>query len=84
MVVFGSALIGIFIGRLGTEWLNAKGIVIDNPYIKILFGGEPVRGEITLQSVAGHLAAAFFLTIISMLYPLKRALGISPVEAMAE
>lgn len=84
MVVFGSALIGILIGRLGTEWLNAKEIVIDNPYIKILFGGEPVRGEITLQSVAGHLAAAFFLTIISMLYPLKRALGISPVEAMAE
>lgn len=84
MVVFGSALIGILIGRLGIEWLNAKGMVIDNPYIKILFGGEPVRGEITLQSVTGHLTAAFLLTIISMLYPLKRALGISPVEAMAE
>ena len=84
MVVFGSALIWILIGRLGTQWLNAKEIVIDNPYIKILFGGDPVRGEITLQNVTGHLAAALLLTVISMLYPLKRALGISPVEAMAE
>ncbi|MDA3938090.1 MAG: FtsX-like permease family protein [Spirochaetia bacterium] len=84
LIVFGSALIGIFIGSLGTEWLNAKGIVIDNPYIKILFGGKPVRGEITLDSVTGHLAAAFLLSIVSMLYPLKRALGISPVEAMSE
>ncbi len=84
MVVFGSALIGIFLGRLGTECLNAKGIVIDNPYIKILFGGEPVRGDITLQNVTSHLVAAFCLTLISMLYPLKRALGISPVEAMSE
>ncbi|MCD6397962.1 MAG: ABC transporter permease [Spirochaetaceae bacterium] len=82
MVVFGSAVLGIFIGKLGTEWLNAKGIVIDNSYIKILFGGEPVKGEITLQNVIRHLIAAFFLSIISMLYPLKRALGISPVEAM--
>ena len=84
LIVFVSALFGIFIGSLGTEWLNVKEIVIDNPYITILFGGEPVRGEITLQSVIGHLSAAFLLTIISMLYPLKRALSISPVEAMAE
>ena len=84
LVVFGSTLIGIFLGSLGLEWLNAKGIVIDNPYIKILFGGKPVRGEITVQSITLHLSAAFLLTVVSMLYPLKRALGISPVEAMAE
>ena len=83
LIVFASALIGIIIGKLGTQWLNNMEIVIDNPYIEILFGGEPVSGEITLQNVTGHLGAAFLLTVISMLYPLKRALGISPVEAMA-
>ena len=84
MVVFGSAVLGILIGKLGTEWLNAKGIVIDNPYIKILFGGKALKGEIALQNVISHLIAAFLLTVLSMLYPLKRALGISPVEAMTE
>ncbi len=84
LVVFGSALIGIFLGSFGLEWLNAEGIVIDNPYIKILFGGKAVRGDITVESIILHLTAAFLLTVVSMLYPLKRALGISPVEAMAE
>ncbi|MCF6335633.1 MAG: ABC transporter permease, partial [Spirochaetales bacterium] len=84
LVVFGSALIGIFLGSFGIEWLNTKGLVIDNPYIKILFGGQPVRGDITVESIILHLTAAFLLTVVSMLYPLKRALGISPVEAMAE
>ncbi|MEA1911554.1 MAG: FtsX-like permease family protein [Spirochaetota bacterium] len=84
LVVFGSALIGIIAGKLGTEWLNAKGLVIDNPYIKILFGGKPISGIITLQSIAYQLTAAFLLAVTAMLYPLKRALGISPVEAMAQ
>ena len=84
LVVFGSAVIGIVLGHFATEQLNSAGIVIENPYIQILFGGEPLRGSVNLQIVLVHLAAGLLLTVLSMLYPLKRALGIRPVEAMAE
>ncbi|MFP4268816.1 MAG: hypothetical protein ACLFQW_12535, partial [Spirochaetaceae bacterium] len=75
---------GIIIGSAATFILNASDLVLDNQYIKILFGGKPVRGDITPEAIAGHLGTALFLTVVSMLYPLKRALSISPVEAMRE
>jgi ABC-type lipoprotein release transport system permease subunit len=34
--------------------------------------------------VGGHLFVALVLTLLSMIYPLKRALGIDPVEAMSK
>ncbi|WP_319559801.1 FtsX-like permease family protein [Marispirochaeta sp.] len=84
LVVFGSALFGILIGRIALGMLNASNLVIDNPYIQILFGGDPVRGKVTLGLVVGHLFVALVLTLLSMIYPLKRALGIDPVEAMSK
>ena len=84
LVVFGSALVGIALGRIAVELLNALGIVVDNPYIRILFGGDPVRGNVTPGLVGGHLFVALVLTLLSMIYPLKRALGIDPVEAMSK
>ena len=83
-VVFGSALVGIILGKGAIELLNALGIVVDNPYIRILFGGDPVRGKVTLSLVGGHLLVALVLTLLSMIYPLKRALSIDPVEAMSK
>ncbi|MCF7914636.1 MAG: FtsX-like permease family protein, partial [Spirochaetaceae bacterium] len=84
LVVFGSALLGILLGWLGVARLNRAALVIDNPYIKILFGGDPIQGKMDYHIIFTHLTAALVLTILSMLYPLKRALGIRPVEAMAE
>jgi len=84
LVVFGSALVGIALGRTAVELMNALGIVVDNPYIRILFGGDPVRGKVTPGLVGGHLFVALVLTLLSMIYPLKRALGIDPVEAMSK
>ncbi|HDQ13705.1 MAG TPA: FtsX-like permease family protein [Sediminispirochaeta sp.] len=84
IVVFGSALAGILLGFFGVQWLNEAGIVIENRYIQLLFGGEPLRGNMSGQIVLNHLFAGLLLAALSMLYPLKRALEISPVEAMAE
>jgi putative ABC transport system permease protein len=84
MVVFAGALAGIVLGAIAISRLNAGRLIIDNPYIQILFGGDPIRGTLSLALVARHLAAALVLTILAMVYPLKRALGIKPVEAMAE
>lgn len=84
LVVFGSALLGIAVGSMAVRSLNTAEIIIQNSYIQLLFGGEPLRGEVSGRIVLLHLLAAFLLSILSMLYPLKRALGIRPVEAMAE
>ena len=84
VIVFGSAIVGICGGIIGLVWINEAQLIIDNRYIQLLFGGEPLRGELSLGIIAGHLFAAAVLSILSMLYPLKRALEISPVKAMAE
>lgn len=84
MTVVGAALIGILAGIAGVGLLNAAQVSVDNPYINILFGGEPVNALLSPGLVLGHLAAAFALALIAVAYPLKRALGISPVEAMRE
>jgi len=84
MVVVGAAALGIALGAAGVWGLNATGVVVDNPYIEILFGGEPIAGNVTAELVAAHVGGALLLAIVSLIYPLKRALSIVPVEAMAE
>jgi len=84
IVVVGSALAGLALGALATRVLNGAGLVIDNRYIELLFGGGPVAGRVDAGLILSHLAAAGVLSVVALVYPLKRALGISPVEAMAE
>lgn len=83
LVVVGSAALGIAAGAVAVRALNHAGYVIDNRYVAILFGGEPVRGMVTLPLVGRHLAAAAALGAVSLLYPLRRALAVSPREAMS-
>jgi len=84
IIVFGSGLIGIIAGWAGVQWLNASDVVLRNQYMRILFGGSAIQGTIDLSDVLSNLSAAFILTVVAMLYPLKKALSVSPVEAMAE
>ncbi len=84
LIVFASALVGIALGAYAVGRLNQAALIPENQYITLLFGGNPIRGQVTAESLMTHLLAAFLLTIVSMLYPLKKALSISPVEAMAE
>ena len=41
-----------------------------------------VRGQVTVGLVWTHIVAGLGLALISVVYPLKRALGVSPREAM--
>jgi ABC-type lipoprotein release transport system permease subunit len=83
-LVVGSAVLGLVLGWMGTEALNARGITVDNRYFRILFGGEPIQGTVSARLLLWHLAASVGLAAVAVLYPLKRALSIQPVEAMAE
>lgn len=82
LVVIGSAMIGIAVGAIAVRVLNGAGYMVTNRYIAILFGGNPVRGTMTGKLVLRHLTAAVVLGVASLLYPLRRALKVSPREAM--
>ncbi len=84
LVVVGAAAAGIALGAAVISALNAAGITVDNPYIDTLFGGGPVSALLNPQLIGVHLAAGFLLSLVAVVYPLKRALGIEPVEAMRE
>lgn len=83
-VVVGAAALGLALGGVALALLNDAGLTLDNQYINILFGGEPVTGSLTPGLLLLHLAGALGLSLVALLYPLKKALGIAPVEAMAE
>mgnify|MGYP006280552237 CR=1 FL=1 len=83
LVVTGAATLGIAAGALGVRLLNGAGYVVGNQYLAILFGGEPVRGTVTAGLVGAHLLAALGLSAAALVYPLKKALDVTPREAMA-
>jgi putative ABC transport system permease protein len=83
VVVTGSAVVGIALGALATRGLNGAEYLVANRYIAILFGGEPVRGAVSSGLILSHAMAAIVLTAVAVVYPLKKALGVSPREAMA-
>lgn len=83
MVVIGSAALGIAVGIVAVGVLNNAEYVVDNRYVAILFGGEPVQGVVSAALLLRHLTAAIVLGAVSLLYPLKRALSVSPREAMS-
>ncbi len=83
IVVAGAALVGIALGQGVLALLNRAGIVPENPYLAILFGGGAMRGETSARLITEHLLAGLALALVAVVYPLKRALGISPVKAMA-
>lgn len=84
LVVVGSALVGTLLGMAASALLNAAGVTTDNPYISILFGGQAISSRMSAGLLAAHVGAGFALALFSVVYPLKRALGIAPVEAMSE
>ncbi|MFP4644822.1 MAG: ABC transporter permease [Spirochaetales bacterium] len=84
MVVLGSAVVGIILGIGSSLLLNSANVVVDNPYIRILFGGEAVNARLSAALMTAHLIGGFALALASVVYPLKRALCIVPVQAMTQ
>ncbi|MFP4409233.1 MAG: ABC transporter permease [Spirochaetaceae bacterium] len=84
LVVVGAAALGLAAGGAALIWLNGAELRLENQYIEILFGGEPISGTVSFSLLLSHLGGALILAVVALLYPLKKALSIAPVEAMAE
>ncbi len=82
LVVTGSAVVGIVGGVAVSGVINHMHIVVDNPFISLLFGGGALQTTVSPRLIVVHLVSAVVLTVIAMMYPLKRGLEVSPVEAM--
>lgn len=82
IVMVGAAALGLLIGSVGVHVLNNLALTPENEYIDVLFAGAPILGSVTLPGVLSHLAAAIALSLIAVVHPLRKALGINPVEAM--
>ena len=79
--VFGGA--GVVLGLVLLFILGATGIPASNEFLlRILFGGEVLRPEVSPGSVAFSLIMVAAIAVVSSLYPLAVALRISPREAM--
>ena len=81
-IILGSAILGVVIGILFVRFLNFMEVTIDNSYIQLLLGGSAIHGVLSFESIAFHLLGAFGVSILSLLYPLKKILQLSPVKAM--
>ena len=78
--VFGGA--GVLLGLVLLFILGATGIPASNLFLRILFGGEILRPEVSAGSVAFSLIMVAAIAVVSSLYPLAVALRISPRQAM--
>ena len=78
--VFGGA--GVLLGMGALAILGATGIRAGNLFLRILFGGELLRPEISPGSVALSLLMVAAIALLASLYPLIVALRISPRQAM--
>lgn len=79
--VFGAA--GVALALVLLFILGATGIRASNLFLRILFGGEILRPEVSPGSVAFSLLMVAAIAVLSSLYPLAVALRISPRQAMS-
>jgi putative ABC transport system permease protein len=84
MIISGTALLGILGGIGAAALINSSQLVIDNQYIYLLFGGNPIRASVSSTLVTAHVLAAFALAALALIYPMRKVLNMSPVRAMGQ
>ena len=80
--VFTITLSGILFGLLLIYVVNNLNIRVDNRYMDILFGGNALRGIISVGLIIEHVIFSLFLAVVCVPYPLTKSLKIQPVRAM--
>ena len=83
LIVVGAAVAGVLLGSVVVIAINGGELLFANQYLSSLFGGEALRGRITGRSLLFHLLGALVLTVVTVAYPLKRAVTVAPVEALS-
>ncbi len=78
----GSAA-GCLLGLFLLYAVNRAGIVFTNPFLVQLFGGERFQVRAGSSALFRSLALMCLISVVGWIYPVRAALRISPVTAMA-
>jgi putative ABC transport system permease protein len=79
--VFGGA--GIIMGIITVKILTLSHITSDNDMIQLLFGGDTFRPFLSGGDIVVAIIQLAIVTGIAVLYPLKVARGITPLDAIS-
>lgn len=83
ILVTGMGLVGILAGVLATQAINGLHITVNNVYISSLFGSEVLRIDPSWSGILMHGALGLLLGMVSVIFPVQKALDIQPVKAIA-
>ena len=81
MMAYGLA--GIILGGIASFILGHSGIHISNPFLATLFGSRTLDPKITPVGLFYHVAIAALIGAVGWVYPVRLALRIQPVRAIA-
>jgi len=81
MLTWGLA--GIALGGAASFVLGLTGIRIGNPFMATLFGSHTLEPAFTAASALYHVAIAALIGALGWIYPVRLALRIQPVRAIA-
>ena len=82
MLTLAGTFVGILIGLIICFVLGKAGILLKNPLLISMFGGELLIPYISVENVIIHLVAGLFAGAVAWMYPLRLALKIPPVVAI--
>ncbi len=77
-----AGILGCVLGVIGNSFLSNGSIHFGNTYLIQLFGGDTLQTVVRPSNIFGGLLLSFALAIVAWIYPVRIALGTSPVAAM--
>lgn len=78
---FGGA--GIVSGIIIVLVFRMMGLTTDNEMLQLLYGGDKFMPMITMMDFILCLIQLFIVTVIAMIYPIKVARSITPLDAIS-
>ena len=78
-----SGIAAIACGSVVIKFLAAQKFTADNEMVQLIFGGDYFHPLLGAGDIAGCLVLLGIVTVISVLYPVRVARRITPLEAIA-
>ncbi len=82
MLTITAGILGCLLGVLGNSFLSNGSIHFSNNYLIQLFGGDTLRAVVRPSNILGGALLSLALAFVAWIYPVRIALGASPVAAM--
>jgi ABC-type antimicrobial peptide transport system permease subunit len=84
ILVAGAGILGVAAGVFVILGLHLRGgVSVSNPFLATLLGTNRYSPSLSWVLVAEHFALSFALGLVATILPVKRALQVSPRQAMA-